>query len=66
MAEFELNASFPEERTAREAQRKLQALRITSVTAGEDGMSFSACVEDGVIERAAHLIRETGGTANWH
>jgi hypothetical protein len=66
MASYELNASFGEADPAREAERKLQALRVTGITPGEDGMSFSAVVEDGIVDRAVQVIRQSGGTADWH
>jgi len=61
----ELNASFPEADPAREAERKLQALRVTGIKPGDDGLSFTATVEDGVVDRAVQVIRQSGGMAEW-
>lgn len=62
----ELNASFTEPERAREAERKLQALRVRDIRSGEGGTSITALVDDGIVDRAMHLIEEAGGTADLH
>jgi len=55
-------AVFQDENSIREAQLKLQALRVTEVEGGADGSMLTATVEDELVDRALHLIRQTGGT----
>ena len=62
----ELNASFSDPERAREAERKLQALRARDIQHSDGGTSLSASIEDGIVSRALHLIEETGGTADLH
>ncbi|AZN40435.1 hypothetical protein [Paenibacillus albus] len=58
-----IHATFQDSGDAREAQAKLQYLRVEQVNGGADDASFTATVGDELIERAIHLIEQTGGTA---
>ncbi|RAP76735.1 hypothetical protein [Paenibacillus montanisoli] len=58
-----IHATFQNGQGAREAQLKLQSLRVLQVDGGTDGASFTATVGDDLIDRALHLIEQTGGTA---
>lgn len=58
-----IHASFPDGSCAREAGLKLQALRVLELEEDGDGASFTATVGDELVDRALHLIRDTGGTA---
>ncbi|REE93074.1 hypothetical protein A8990_102160 [Paenibacillus taihuensis] len=58
-----IHATFQDASGAREAQAKLQYLRVQQVDGGEDGASFTATVGDELVERAIHLIEQTGGMA---
>ncbi|QHW30454.1 hypothetical protein GZH47_06065 [Paenibacillus rhizovicinus] len=58
-----IHATFQDENRAREAQRKLQFLRIEQIDEGTDGASLTADVGDELVERALHVIRQTGGAA---
>lgn len=60
---IEISATFPASENAHEAEHKLQALRVTDVAGGADGRSFTATVDAELVDRALHLIRQTGGTA---
>ncbi|WP_219836285.1 hypothetical protein [Paenibacillus sp. R14(2021)] len=55
-------ATFLESRHAREAQHKLQFLRVEHVDEGHDGISITAMVGEELMERAMHVIRQSGGT----
>ncbi|GGD71625.1 hypothetical protein [Paenibacillus nasutitermitis] len=55
-------AVFQDESRTREAQLKLQSLRATEVEGGADGAMLTATVEDELVDRALHLIRQMGGT----
>ncbi|QHT60274.1 hypothetical protein GXP70_10180 [Paenibacillus lycopersici] len=59
-----LHATFQDGARAREAQRKLQFLRIEQIDQGADGASLTADVGDELMDRALHVIRQTGGTAD--
>ena len=56
-----IHAIFPDGVGAREAELKLQALRAFQVEGGTDGESLTATIGDEVVDRALHLIRQTGG-----
>jgi hypothetical protein len=58
----EIHATFPDPSGAREAEMKLLALRAIQVHGGNDGGSLTATVDEDVVDRALHLIRQTGGT----
>jgi hypothetical protein len=62
----ELNATFADAARAREARRKLEALRAAAVRPEEDGASLTALVDDAIVEQATRLIETHGGTAEWH
>ena len=62
----ELNASFNDAARAREARRKLEALRAVAVRPDEDGTSLTALVDDAIVQQAIRLIETHGGTAEWH
>jgi precorrin isomerase len=62
----ELNASFHDAARAREAQRKLEALRAATVRPDAGGTAFTAQVDDAIIEQATRLIETHGGTAEWN
>jgi hypothetical protein len=62
----ELNASFHDAACAREAQRKLEALRAATVRPDAGGTAFTAQVDDATIEQATRLIETHGGTAEWN
>ncbi|CAG5093330.1 Putative uncharacterized protein [Thermobacillus xylanilyticus] len=62
----ELNASFTDAAHAREAQRKLEALRAAAVRPDDGGMSLTATIDDAIVEQATRLIETHGGTAEWH
>ncbi|MFC0333656.1 hypothetical protein ACFOLF_06940 [Paenibacillus sepulcri] len=55
-------AVFQDGSRTREAQLKLQALRVTEVEGEADGSMLTAMVEDDLVDRALYLIRQTGGT----
>ncbi|MBW7473733.1 hypothetical protein K0T92_03115 [Paenibacillus oenotherae] len=59
-----IHATFPDGSGAREAGIKLQALRVLELEENGDGISFTATVGDEMVDRALHLIRDTGGTAD--
>ncbi|SFS86545.1 hypothetical protein [Paenibacillus sp. BC26] len=59
-----IHATFQDGDGAREAQLKLMALRVLQVDGGADGASLTATVGDDLVDRALHLIEQTGGTAN--
>ncbi|UVI32114.1 hypothetical protein [Paenibacillus spongiae] len=61
----EIHATFPGGAGAREAELKLQALRAVRVTDGGDG-SLTITVGDDMIDRALHLIEQTGGMPDTH
>jgi|GEM_PF-939353 hypothetical protein len=61
-----LNASFEDATRAREARRKLEALRAAAVRPDEDGTSLTALVDDAIVEQAIRLVETHGGTAEWH
>lgn len=54
-----IQASYTHESGAREAAMKLRLLRAEGVTG--DGGFLSATVNPEVLDRALHLIRQTGG-----
>ncbi|GMK41389.1 hypothetical protein PCCS19_44450 [Paenibacillus sp. CCS19] len=54
-----IQASYADEAGAREAAMKLLLLRAEGVTG--DGGFLSATVNPDVLDRALHLIRQTGG-----
>ncbi|QYR20157.1 hypothetical protein KZ483_20215 [Paenibacillus sp. sptzw28] len=58
----EIHAIFPGGSGAREAELKLLALRAIQVQGGTDGSSLTATVDEEVVDRALHLIRQSGGT----
>ncbi|WP_308638832.1 hypothetical protein [Paenibacillus silvisoli] len=58
-----IHATFENGHGAREAQLKLQSLRVLQVDGGDDGASLTAMVGEDLIDRALHLIEQTGGTA---
>jgi hypothetical protein len=60
-----ISATFPEGQGSREAQLKLHALRALEVDGGTDGSRLTATVDDALVERAVHLIRQSGGTPEW-
>jgi len=57
-----IHATFEDGNRAREAQHKLQFLRVGQIDEGADGASWTATVGDELVERAIHLVRQTGGT----
>lgn len=57
-----IHASYAHEAGAREAAMKLRLLRAEEVTG--DGGFLSATVNPDVLDRALHLIRQTGGEPN--
>jgi len=59
----EIHATFPDGTGAREAELKLQALRAVRVTDDGDG-SLTVMVGDDLIDRALHLIQQTGGMSD--
>ncbi|OUM95992.1 MAG: hypothetical protein A9Z00_06435 [Thermobacillus sp. ZCTH02-B1] len=62
----ELTASFHDAARAREALRKLEALRASAaVRPGTDGTALVARVDDAIVEQATRLIETHGGTAEW-
>ena len=61
----ELSASFHDAARAREALRKLEALRVQAVRPEADGTTFVARVDDAIVEQATRLIETHGGTAEW-
>jgi len=62
----ELSASFGDAARAREAWRKLEALRAASIRPDGDGTTLTALVDDEIVEQATRLIETHGGTAEWH
>ncbi|MFC3790590.1 hypothetical protein ACFOQM_17860 [Paenibacillus sp. GCM10012307] len=59
----EIRATFPARAEAKEAEQKLQALRVSGLSSAEDGLSFTASVTPELIDRALYLIEQTGGEA---
>jgi len=57
-----IHASYAHEAGVREAAMKLRLLRAEGVTG--DGGFLSATVNPDVLDRALHLIRQTGGEPN--
>ncbi|MFC4811331.1 hypothetical protein [Paenibacillus sp. GCM10023250] len=57
-----IRAMFEDGSRAREAQLKLQFLRVDGIDESPDGTSWTAAVDDELVERAIHLVRQTGGT----
>ncbi|GFN30318.1 hypothetical protein [Paenibacillus xylaniclasticus] len=55
-----IRASYTAEAGAREAALKLQLLRAEAVTGDASGV-VTATVSPDVLDRALHLIRQTGG-----
>ena len=62
----ELSASFGDAARAREARRKLEALRAASVRPDADGTTLTAQIDDAIVEQATRLIETHGGTAEWN
>lgn len=60
----ELNASFDDAARAREARRKLEALRA-AVRPDEGGTTLTALIDDAIVGQAIRLIETHGGTAEW-
>ncbi|MBO7746482.1 hypothetical protein I8J29_19905 [Paenibacillus sp. MWE-103] len=57
-----IRATFDDGGRAREAQHKLQFLRVDGIDESSDGTSWTATLDDELVERAIHLVRQTGGT----
>ncbi|MBM7565625.1 hypothetical protein [Paenibacillus sacheonensis] len=57
-----IHATFQDGDRAREAQHKLQFLRVDQIDEGTDGSSWSATVGEELVERAIRLVHQTGGT----
>lgn len=57
-----IHAMFEDGERAREARQKLRFLRVDGIDEGADGASWTATVGDELVERAIHLVRQTGGT----
>ncbi|MNE99537.1 hypothetical protein D3C80_1982330 [compost metagenome] len=64
MSQVEIHAAFDSINAAREAQRKLQALRAFEVSSMSENGTLTATVDEAVAERALHLISQIGGNAN--
>ncbi|GBG12205.1 hypothetical protein B1748_06995 [Paenibacillus sp. MY03] len=61
MSVIEIQASFGNASEAKEAARKLQALRAAEIGGYSEGGMVTASVDEAVADRAIHLIRQIGG-----
>ncbi|GEM_PF-5665609 len=59
----QVQAVFSAQRQAREAELKLQSLRLRPSMGGDNGMTLTAEVSTELLERALHVIDDSGGTA---
>ncbi|MUT66653.1 hypothetical protein [Paenibacillus sp. NEAU-GSW1] len=61
MNQFEIRANFTGPEAAQEALHKLQALRAFEVNGLFESGYLTATVDEAVVDRAVHLIRQVGG-----
>lgn len=59
----QVQAVFSAQGHAREAELKLQSLRLQPSVGGEDGMTLTAEVSAELLGRALQVIDESGGMA---